>query len=162
MTSSSPIFLLRVTYELVTAKMVPPNKVEILISIICALHGVFGADSSATATLNLGGDPFAFSTGTTSANGVIVETSSASAANGNGGEPGSITTAAPGDLSTVSITGADGYAVAEGCVRECLMQEAFGGQPDGLILAAALGCTRYFPFLSPSPSLSFLSHLPPF
>jgi hypothetical protein len=51
----------------------------------------------------------------------------------------------------VSITGADGYAVAEGCVRECLMQEAFGGQPDGLILAAALGCTRYFPFPFPSP-----------
>jgi hypothetical protein len=143
--------------------MAPHTKVEILISIICALHGVLGADGAATATLNLGGNPFAFSTATTSANSVIVETSSASAANGNGGEPGAITTAAPGDLSTVSITGSDGYAVAEGCVRECLMQEAFGGQPDGLILAAALGCTRYspFPFPFPFPSPLFPQPSPP-
>lgn len=68
--------------------------------------------------------------------GAVDETSSANA----GG--GALTTVSPGDLATVTIFDTPAYSVAVGCVRECLMQEFQPGVPDGLILAAALGCTR--------------------
>ena len=138
--------------------MAPPKKVEILISIICALYGVLGAATTetASATLNLGGNPFDFSSATTSTrgvvgetisattitSGVVDETSSASAANGQDGGGGGLTTASPGDLATVTIIDTPAYSVAVGCVRECLMQEFEAGVPDGLVLAAELGCTR--------------------
>jgi hypothetical protein len=125
--------------------MAPSKNLEILISILFALPGVLGAvgtDSTATAsaTLNLGGNPFDFST--TSTSGVVDETSSASTANGQDGGGGGLTTASPGDLATVTIIDMPAYSVAVGCVRECLMQEFEVGVPDGLIIAAALGCTR--------------------
>jgi hypothetical protein len=105
--------------------MAPSKNLEILISILFALPGVLGADST-----------------TTSAGGVVDETSSASAANGQDGGGGGLTTASPGDLATVTIIDTPAYSVAVGCVRECLMQEFEAGVPDGLVLAAALGCTR--------------------
>jgi hypothetical protein len=121
--------------------MAPSKNLEILISILFALRGVLGADgaestATAPATLDLGGNPFDSSTATTSTGGVVDETSSANA----GG--GALTTASPGDLATVTIFDTPAYSVAVGCVRECLMQEFEPGMPDGLILAAALGCTR--------------------
>jgi hypothetical protein len=132
--------------------MAPSKNLEILISVLFALRGVLSAvseDSTATApaTLNLGGNPFDFST--TSTGGVVVETSSvvnetssASTANGQDGGGGGLTTASPGDLATVTIIDTPAYSVAVGCVRECLMQEFEAGVPDGLVLAAELGCTR--------------------
>jgi hypothetical protein len=68
--------------------------------------------------------------------GVLCQTSSAN----DGG--GALTTASPGDLGTVTIIDMPAYSIAVGCVRECLMQEFEPGVPDGLIIAAALGCTR--------------------
>jgi hypothetical protein len=125
--------------------MAPSKNLEILISILFALRGVLGADSTTTgiATLNLGGNPFDFSIGsTTTTRSVVDETSSASAANAQDGGGGGLTTASPGDLATVTIIDMPAYSIAVGCVRECLMQEIEAGVPDGLIIAAALGCTR--------------------
>jgi len=120
--------------------MTPSKNLEIL-SILFALRGVLGADgadssATASATLDLGGNPFDSSTAITSTGGAVDETSSENA----GG--GALTTASPGDLATVTIFDTPAYSVAVGCVRECLMQEFEPGVPDGLILAAALGCTR--------------------
>ena len=121
--ASSPNFLRKITDELVAATMVPSKNLEMLISILFALRGVLGADGAdSTAALDLGG--------------VVDETSSANAGSG------ALTTASPGDLATVTIFDTPAYSVAVGCVRECLMQEFEPGVPDGLILAAALGCTR--------------------
>jgi hypothetical protein len=128
--------------------MAPSKNLEILISTLFALRGVLGAvgaesTSFATATLNLGGNPFDFSiSSTTSTRGVVDETSSASAANAQDGGGGGLTTASPGDLATVTIIDTPAYSIAVGCIRECLMQEFEAGVPDGLVLAAELGCTR--------------------
>ncbi|KAF8850954.1 hypothetical protein BDZ45DRAFT_751193 [Acephala macrosclerotiorum] len=70
--------------------------------------------------------------------GVVGAVDDTSSANAGGG---ALTTASPGDLATVTIFDTPAYSVAVGCVRECLMQEFEAGVPDGLILAAALGCT---------------------
>jgi hypothetical protein len=126
--------------------MVPSKNLEILISILFALRGVLGAvgaDSTTSTTLNLGGNPFDFSiASTTSTRAVVDETSSSSAANGQDGGGGGLTTASPGDLATVTIIDTPAYSIAVGCIRECLMQEFEAGVPDGLVLAAELGCTR--------------------
>jgi len=119
--------------------MAPSKNLEILISILFALRDVLGADaadSSATTTVSFSGNPFDFSTAIISTGGVVDETSSANAGSG------ALTTASPGDLATVTIFDTPAYSVAVGCVRECLMQEFEPGLPDGLILAAELGCTR--------------------
>ncbi|KAN0090034.1 hypothetical protein V8E51_018613 [Hyaloscypha variabilis] len=123
--------ILIVTDELVTTKMAPSKNLEILVSILFALRGVLGEDGAAitvSSSAPLDGNPFASST-------VVDETSSAIAGDG------ALTTAPPGDLATVTIYDTPAYSVAAGCVRECLMQEFEAGIPDGLILAAALGCT---------------------
>ena len=101
--------------------MGPRNRnldIPLSILFLFALRGVLGADSTAIA-----GD-------------------GAFASDGAFAGDGALTTASPDDLATVTIFDTPGYSVAVGCVKECLMQEFQQGEPDGLILAAALGCTR--------------------
>jgi hypothetical protein len=119
--------------------MAPSKNLEILISILFTLRGVLGA-VGAVSTVTAPGNPFDFST--TSAAVVVDETSSASTANSQDGGGGGLTTASPGDLATVTIVDTPAYSIAVGCIRECLMQEFEPGVPDGLVLAADLGCTR--------------------
>ena len=131
--ASFPNFLRKVTDEPVATKMAPSKNLEIFVSILFALRGVLGEDGAAitvSSSAPLDGNPFASST-------VVDETSSSAIAG-----DGALTTAPPGDLATVTIYDTPAYSVAAGCVRECLMQEFEAGIPDGLILAAALGCNR--------------------
>ncbi|KAE8452937.1 hypothetical protein EG329_012124 [Mollisiaceae sp. DMI_Dod_QoI] len=121
--------------------MVPSKNLEILISVLFAIRGVLGADSTAVVSAthvvasSTAPDETFDSNGVAETSSAVVETSVA-----NSGDEAP-TTASRGDLGTVTIYDTPAYSVAVGCVRECLMQEFEAGVPDGLILAAALGCT---------------------
>lgn len=127
--------------------------VAILIASLIGLHGA----RAQLSTVRAGGETFtlgdtATSTAVAEGGNTIEKTSTApQIAQSTITSITEPSTAAAGDLATVSITAAPGYQVAPACLQECLYFDLDGIQ-GGLYLPELLGC-----YTSVPPPLPFIS-----